>query len=42
MLRDLENLPGIAQHPLVLAPAALLFAVVSLFHFLVSTDGCHV
>lgn len=39
MLRDLENLPGIAQHPLVLAPAVLLFAVVSLFHFLVSTDG---
>jgi ABC-type dipeptide/oligopeptide/nickel transport system permease subunit len=42
MLRDLENLPGIAQHPLVLAPALLLFAITSLFHFLVSADGSHV
>jgi ABC-type dipeptide/oligopeptide/nickel transport system permease subunit len=42
MLRDLENLPGIARHPLVLAPAVLLFAVVSLFHFLVPADGCDV
>jgi ABC-type dipeptide/oligopeptide/nickel transport system permease subunit len=42
MLRDLENLPGIAQHPLVLAPALLLFAITSLFHFLVSADGSRV
>jgi ABC-type dipeptide/oligopeptide/nickel transport system permease subunit len=38
MLRDLENLPGIPRHPLVLAPAVLLILLVSLFHLLVSAD----
>ena len=42
MLRELENLPGIARHPLVLAPALLLFAIVSLFHWLVSADHSNV
>jgi peptide/nickel transport system permease protein len=42
MLQDLENLPGIAQHPLVLAPALLLFGITSLFHFVVSADPYHV
>jgi len=42
MLRDLEDLPAIAQHPLVLAPALLLVALVGLFHIAVSTDEYHV
>lgn len=42
MLRELENLAGIPLHPLVLAPAAALFGIVSLFHFLVSADRSHV
>jgi peptide/nickel transport system permease protein len=42
MLRDLENVSGIAAHPLVLAPAVLLFVIVSCFHLLVSADEYHV
>jgi peptide/nickel transport system permease protein len=38
MLRDLENVSAIPSHPLVLAPAALLFLIVSCFHLLVSAD----
>jgi peptide/nickel transport system permease protein len=42
MLRELENLPGVAQHPAMLAPALLLFAIVSGFQLLVSADEYHV
>jgi ABC-type dipeptide/oligopeptide/nickel transport system permease subunit len=42
MLRDLENLPALPRHPFMLAPAVLLFAIVGLFHLLVSADECHV
>lgn len=38
MLRELENVSAIPAHPLVLAPAVLLFLVVSCFHLLVSAD----
>jgi len=42
MLRDLENLSEIGARPLVLAPALLLFLVVSCFQLLVSADEYHV
>jgi ABC-type dipeptide/oligopeptide/nickel transport system permease subunit len=42
MLRDLENLPAIPRHPLVLAPAALLFVLVGMFHLLISADESRV
>jgi ABC-type dipeptide/oligopeptide/nickel transport system permease subunit len=42
MLRELENLAGIPLHPLVLAPAALLFAIVTLFHLAISADSVEV
>jgi len=42
MLRDLESLPAIPQHPLVLAPVFLLFAIVGVFHLLASADEYHV
>ena len=38
LLRELENLPGATAHPWMFVPALLLFAVVSSFHLLVSTD----
>lgn len=38
MLRELENVSAVPQHPLALAPAALLFVLVSGFHLLVSAD----
>lgn len=38
MLRDLADLPGIARHPLVLAPAVLLALLVCCCHLLVSAD----
>ena len=42
MLRELENVSGLSSHPLALAPAALLFVLVSCFHVLVSADEYHV
>jgi peptide/nickel transport system permease protein len=42
MLRDLENVSRLSAHPLVLAPAVLLFVLVSCFHLLVSADEYHV
>jgi ABC-type dipeptide/oligopeptide/nickel transport system permease subunit len=42
MLRDLENVSGIAGSAWVLAPAVLLFVIVSCFHLLVSADEYHV
>jgi ABC-type dipeptide/oligopeptide/nickel transport system permease subunit len=42
MLRDLENVSGIAGRGWVLAPAVLLFVIVSCFHLLVSADEYHV
>ncbi len=37
-LRELENLSCIPSHPWILAPALLLFTVVTCFHLLVSAD----
>jgi len=42
MLRELENVSSLAAHPLALAPAVLLFVLVSCFHLLVSADEYHV
>ncbi len=42
MLRDLEDLASIVQHPLVLAPALLLIALAGLFHCAVSADESQV
>jgi peptide/nickel transport system permease protein len=42
LLRELENLSAIPSHPLVLVPAALLIAIVTCFHLLVSADEYHV
>ncbi|HUB33124.1 MAG TPA: ABC transporter permease subunit [Bryobacteraceae bacterium] len=42
MLRDLADLPNVARHPLALAPAALLFVMVSCCQLLVSADEYHV
>jgi peptide/nickel transport system permease protein len=42
MLRDLESLPAVALQPLLLAPAVLLFLLVSCFQLLVSADEYHV
>ncbi len=42
MLRDLADLPGLACHPLALAPAVLLIAMVSCCQLLVSADEYHV
>ncbi len=42
MLRDLADLPGLARHPLALAPAVLLIAMVSCCQLLVSADEYHV
>jgi peptide/nickel transport system permease protein len=42
MLRDLESLPAVALQPLLLAPAVLLFVLVSCFQLLVSADEYHV
>jgi peptide/nickel transport system permease protein len=38
MLRDLENVSAIPSHPLVLAPAALLIAIVGCFHLAIPAD----
>lgn len=38
LLRELENVSAIPSHPLVLAPAGLLFLIVLCFHLLVSAD----
>jgi peptide/nickel transport system permease protein len=38
MLRELENVSAIRSHPAALAPAAVLFLLVSSFHLLVSAD----
>jgi peptide/nickel transport system permease protein len=38
LLRELENVSAIPSHPLVLAPALLLFAIVMCFQLLVSAD----
>ena len=42
MLRELENVSALPSHPLALAPAAVLFVLVSCFHLLVSADEYHV
>ena len=42
MLRELENVSALPAHPLALAPAAVLFVLVSCFHLLVSADEYHV
>jgi peptide/nickel transport system permease protein len=42
MLRDLESLPAMSMQPLLLAPAVLLFLLVSCFQLLVSADEYHV
>src|SRR5205085_6246196 len=42
MLRELENVSALPAHPLALAPAALLFIVVSCFHLSVSADEYHI
>jgi len=42
MLRELQDVSAIGSHPLALAPAGLLFVVVSCFHLLVSADEKHV
>jgi len=38
MLRELENISALPAHPMALAPAAVLFVIVSCFHLLVSAD----
>jgi peptide/nickel transport system permease protein len=42
MLRDLESLPAVVLQPLLVAPAVLLFLLVSCFQLLVSADEYHV
>lgn len=42
MLRELENVSGLAAHPLALSPALLLVLIVSCFYLLVSADEYHV
>jgi peptide/nickel transport system permease protein len=42
MLRELENVSGLAAHPLAMAPPTLLVVIVSCFHLLVSADEYHV
>lgn len=38
LLRELESLQTVAAHPLMLAPALLLFSVISLFHLAAPAD----